>query len=232
MPRPDAARFTVLLAALVVPALPLVGCAPSECSTDVDCPIAWTCSDVGTCKPGPTSSMLWSPSQARADESAVEEPVLITTPVTVDGVAIAGDVGNGRVIGGAATEALGWDDDTNDMTTVTVLRDEPEVTGMVIFTSVGQQLDELELGEHGFGTRDPAPADGRNVAVAVCGGNGGRSFDYDVQVDGGTVTVTEDEEGLRTVAVHAELLLRAPDTGEPTGEVRTTDASFRYRPMR
>jgi hypothetical protein len=230
MPRLNPALCSVVIAA----ALPLVGCADSECSDDLDCPLTWTCSEVGTCQPGARSTILWSPNTGEPgpQEAAVEEPVIISTPMTVDGGGLAGDIGNGRVIDGDATEALGWDDDTNRMTTVTVLRDEPELSGMMIFTSVGQLLDELPPGEHGFGTRDPAPADGRNVVVAVCGGNGGRSFDYDVQVDGGTVTVTEDEEGVRTVAVHAELLLRTPDTGQPTGEVRTTEAFFTYRPMR
>jgi len=140
--------------------------------------------------------------------------------------ALRGDFGARRGFDGVATNLQGSDDPQFRMTTVNIVREEAgRGAAMVIVSTSGRTLDELELGEHVFRYDETGLGDDE-IFVNVCGGQDASAFDYDAPAANGSLTIEDTPEGLRTVAVHTETPTVDPATGAPTGAIEITDSSF------
>jgi hypothetical protein len=102
---------------------------------------------------------------------------------------------------------------------------------MVILSTSGRTLDELEPGEHTF-RYDEASLDDDEIFVNVCGGADASAFDYDAPAANGTLVIEDLPEGGRAVDLHTETPVLDLSSGEPTGAVEITDSSFTYQPNR
>jgi len=142
---------------------------------------------------------------------------------------LVGDFGNRRGFNGEATRLDGTSDRTYQNTSVNVVREQNGVgAGMVILAVSGATLDDLPAGEHRFSNQGDLSEE---IYVNVCGGPDQSSFDYD-QPASGTITVTDEPSGLRSVNVSTEAPRLDPTTGIEMGEVETTESSFTFQPQR
>ena len=145
---------------------------------------------------------------------------------------LKGDFGVRRGFDGEATNLQGTNDAEYRMTTVNVVREEASRgAGMVILSTSGRTLDELEPGEHAFHYDETGLGDDE-IFVNVCGGADASAFDYDSPAANGTLTIEDTPTGLRRVDLHTETPLLDPATGAPTGTIETSDSSFAYQPNR
>jgi hypothetical protein len=145
---------------------------------------------------------------------------------------LRGDFGVRRGFDGEATNLQGSNDTHYRMTTVNIVREEQQRgAGMVILSTSGRTLDELEPGEHAFHYDESGLGDDE-LFVNVCGGADANAFDYDAPAASGTVTIEDTPTGVRRVDLHTETPVIDPATGAPTGATETSDSTFAYQPNR
>jgi hypothetical protein len=145
---------------------------------------------------------------------------------------LRGDFGVRRGFDGEATNLQGSNDVDYRMTTVNIVREESaRGAGMVILSTSGRTLDQLEPGEHAF-RYDETGLGADEIFVNVCGGADASAFDYDAPATAGTLTIEDTPTGERRVDLHTETPVVDPSTGMPTGGIESSDSSFSYQPNR
>jgi hypothetical protein len=143
---------------------------------------------------------------------------------------VRGDFGERRGFDGEATHMDGASDYEFKSSYVNVARqEESRGAGMVIVSTNGKTLEQLEIGRHDFEYNEES-LDQDVVLVSVCSGTSVGAIDYDQPADRGHLVVSDNPEGGRRIDVHTETAELDPVTGARLSQTESSDTSFVFVP--